>query len=114
MSTNSSIEREGRVVSEVLVLLGELGRGDLVEGLEEVVGGFNNRILNLVVENVNLDSCNTDLDTKNTKLVLEVKDLERHIEILESVLEDKDTEIEDLKDEIVDLNGKLASVRIGV
>jgi hypothetical protein len=41
MSTNSSIEREDRVVSEVLVLLGELGRGDLVEGLEEVVGGWD-------------------------------------------------------------------------
>jgi peptidoglycan hydrolase CwlO-like protein len=114
MSTNSSIEREDKIVTEVLVVLGELGREDLVEGLGGVVGGFNNRILNLVVENVNLDSCNTDLDTKNTKLVLEVKDLERHIEILESVLEDKDTEIDDLKDEIVDLNGKLASIRIGV
>jgi hypothetical protein len=40
MSTNSSVEREDKIVSEVLVLLGELGRGDLVEGLEEVVGGW--------------------------------------------------------------------------
>ena len=40
MSTNSSIEREDRVVSEVLVVLGEMGRGDLVEGLEEVVEGW--------------------------------------------------------------------------
>jgi predicted RNase H-like nuclease (RuvC/YqgF family) len=107
MSTNSSIEREDRVVSEVLVVLGEMGRGDLVEGLGEVVECFNNRILNLVVENVNLDSCNTDLDTKNTDLILEIKDLERDMERLESVLEDKDTEIEEL-------NEKLASVRIGV
>jgi hypothetical protein len=41
MSTNSSIEREDRVVSEVLVVLGELGRGDLVEGLGEVVGDWD-------------------------------------------------------------------------
>ena len=40
MSTNSSIEREDRVVSEVLVVLGEMGRGDLVEGLEEIVEGW--------------------------------------------------------------------------
>ena len=40
MSTNSSIEREDRVVSEGLVVLGEMGRGDLVEGLEEVVEGW--------------------------------------------------------------------------
>jgi hypothetical protein len=40
MSTNSSIEREDRVVSEVLVVLGELGREDLVEGLEEIVEGW--------------------------------------------------------------------------
>jgi hypothetical protein len=107
MGTNSSIEREDKIVTEVLVVLGELGRDDLVGGLIEVVEGFNNRILNLVVENVNLDSCNTDLDTKNTELVLEIKDLER-------VIEDKDTEIGDLEDEIRDLNGKLDSVRVGV
>lgn len=40
MSTNSSIEREDRVVSEVLVVLGEMGRGDLVEGLGGVVEGW--------------------------------------------------------------------------
>ena len=40
MSTNSSIEREDRVVSEVLVVLGEMGRDDLVEGLEEIVEGW--------------------------------------------------------------------------
>jgi hypothetical protein len=107
MGSNSSIEREDKIVTEVLVVLGELGRGDLVEGLGEVVGGFNNRILNLVVENVNLDSCNTDL-------MLEIKDLERDIEILEDVIEDRDTDIGDLEDEIVGLNRKLASVRIGV
>jgi hypothetical protein len=41
MSTNSSIEREDRVVSEVLVVLGEMGRGDLVEGLGGVVGDWD-------------------------------------------------------------------------
>ena len=41
MSTNSSVEREDKIVSEVLVVLGELGRGDLVEGLEEVVGDWD-------------------------------------------------------------------------
>ena len=40
MSTNSSVEREDKIVSEVLVLLGEMGRGDLVEGLGEIVGGW--------------------------------------------------------------------------
>jgi hypothetical protein len=40
MSTNSSIEREDRVVSEVLVVLREMGRGDLVEGLGEIVEGL--------------------------------------------------------------------------
>jgi hypothetical protein len=40
MRTNSSIEREDRVVSEVLVVLGEMGRGDLVEGLGEIVEGW--------------------------------------------------------------------------
>lgn len=35
---NSSIEREDKIVTEVLVVLGELGREDLVEGLKEVVG----------------------------------------------------------------------------
>ena len=107
MGSNSSVEREDKIVTEVLVLLGELGRGDLVGGLKEVIEGFNNRILNLVVENVNLDSCNTDL-------MLEIKDLERDIEILEDVIEDRDTDIGDLEDEIVGLNRKLASVRIGV
>ena len=104
---NSSVEREDKIVTEVLVVLGELGRDDLVGGLVEVVEGFNNRILNLVVENVNLDSCNTDL-------MLEIKDLERDIEILEDVIEDRDTDIGDLEDEIVGLNRKLASIRIGV
>jgi hypothetical protein len=107
MGSNSSVEREDKIVTEVLVVLGELGRGDLVGGLGGVVEGFNNRILNLVVENVNLDSCNTDL-------MLEIKDLERDIEILEDVIEDRDTDIGDLEDEIVGLNRKLASVRIGV
>jgi hypothetical protein len=40
MSTNSSIEREDRVVSEVLVVLGEMGREDLVGGLKEVIEGW--------------------------------------------------------------------------
>ena len=40
MGSNSSVEREDKIVTEVLVVLGELGRGDLVEGLEEVVGGW--------------------------------------------------------------------------
>ncbi len=40
MSTNSSVEREDKIVTEVLVVLGELGRGDLVEGLVEVVEGW--------------------------------------------------------------------------
>jgi hypothetical protein len=40
MSTNSSIEREDKIVTEVLVVLGEMGRGDLVEGLKEVIEGW--------------------------------------------------------------------------
>jgi hypothetical protein len=90
MSTNSSIEREDRVVSEVLVVLGEMGREDLVGGLKEVIGDFNNRILNLVVENVNLDSCNTDL-------MLEIKDLERDVERLERDVEYMREEIGELQ-----------------
>ena len=38
---NSSVEREDKIVTEVLVVLGELGRGDLVEGLVEVVGDWD-------------------------------------------------------------------------
>jgi hypothetical protein len=41
MGSNSSVEREDRVVSEVLVVLGEMGRGDLVEGLGGVVGDWD-------------------------------------------------------------------------
>ena len=41
MGSNSSIEREGRVVSELLVVLGEMGRDDLVGGLVEVVEGWD-------------------------------------------------------------------------
>jgi hypothetical protein len=41
MSTNSRIEREDKIVTELLVVLGELGREDLVEGLVEVVGGWD-------------------------------------------------------------------------
>jgi hypothetical protein len=41
MGSNSSVEREDKIVTEVLVLLGELGREDLVEGLEEVVEGWD-------------------------------------------------------------------------
>ena len=40
MSTNSSIEREDKIVTEVLVVLGEMGREDLVEGLKEVIEGW--------------------------------------------------------------------------
>ena len=47
MGTNSSIEREDKIVTEVLVVLGELGRDDLVGGLIEVVEGLGNRILGL-------------------------------------------------------------------
>lgn len=61
-----------QVVSEVIEIVRESGRADLVEPLKAIIEDFNNRILNLVVENVNLDSCNTDLDTKNTELVLEI------------------------------------------
>ena len=39
MSANSSIEREDKIVTEVLAVLGEMGRDDLVEGLKEVVAG---------------------------------------------------------------------------
>ncbi len=114
MGSNSSIEREDKIVTEVLVVLGEMGREDLREGLGEVVEEWGNRILGLVVENVNLDSCNTDLDTNNTELVLEITNAWKTIERLEGVIEDKDTEIGDLEDKIEELNGKLASVRIGV
>jgi hypothetical protein len=41
MGSNSSIEREDKIVTEVLVVLGEMGRGDLVEGLGGVVGGWD-------------------------------------------------------------------------
>jgi regulator of replication initiation timing len=68
----SSIERTDKVITEVLLVLEELGRVDLVEPLKDSIEDFNNRILNLVVENVNLDSCNTALDTK---LVLEIGEL---------------------------------------
>jgi hypothetical protein len=37
---NSSVEREDKIVTEVLVVLGEMGREDLVEGLEEVIEGW--------------------------------------------------------------------------
>jgi hypothetical protein len=40
MGSNSSVEREDKIVTEVLVVLGELGRGDLVEGLKEVIEGW--------------------------------------------------------------------------
>jgi hypothetical protein len=41
MGNNSSIEREDKIVTEVLVVLGEMGRGDLREGLVEVVEGWD-------------------------------------------------------------------------
>jgi hypothetical protein len=41
MGSNSSVEREDKIVTEVLVVLGEMGRGDLVEGLGEVVGDWD-------------------------------------------------------------------------
>jgi hypothetical protein len=44
---NSSVEREDKIVTEVLVVLGELGRDDLVGGLVEVVEGLGNRIVGL-------------------------------------------------------------------
>jgi hypothetical protein len=40
MGSNSSVEREDKIVTEVLVVLGELGRGDLVGGLGGVVEGW--------------------------------------------------------------------------
>lgn len=43
MSSNSSIEREDKIVTEVLVVLGEVGREDLVEGLGEVVEELGDR-----------------------------------------------------------------------
>jgi hypothetical protein len=79
-------ECKEQVVSEVIEVLRESGRDDLVGSLKAIIEDFNNRILKLVVENVNLDSCNTDLDTKNTELVLEVEGLKRVIEILEGVI----------------------------
>ena len=47
MGSNSSVEREDKIVTEVLVVLGELGRGDLVGGLGGVVEGLGNRIVGL-------------------------------------------------------------------
>jgi hypothetical protein len=44
---NSSVEREDKIVTEVLVVLGELGRDDLVGGLGGVVGDLGNRIVGL-------------------------------------------------------------------
>ncbi len=41
MGSNSSVEREDKIVTEVLVVLGEMGRGDLVEGLGGVVGDWD-------------------------------------------------------------------------
>ena len=41
MGSNSSVEREDKIVTEVLVVLGEMGRGDLVEGLGGVVEGWD-------------------------------------------------------------------------
>jgi hypothetical protein len=43
MGTNSSIEREDKIVTEVLAVLGEMGRDDLVDGLKEVVEGLGDR-----------------------------------------------------------------------
>jgi hypothetical protein len=40
MGSNSSVEREDKIVTEVLVVLGEMGREDLVEGLKEVIEGW--------------------------------------------------------------------------
>ena len=48
MSSNSSIEREDKIVTEVLVVLGEMGREDLVEGLKEVVEGLGDRVVGVV------------------------------------------------------------------
>jgi hypothetical protein len=48
MGTNSSIEREDKIVTEVLVVLGEMGRGDLVEGLKEVVEELGDRVVGLL------------------------------------------------------------------
>jgi chromosome segregation ATPase len=89
----SSIERTDKVIAEVLLVLEELGRVDLVESLKDSIEDFNNRILTLVVENVNLDSCNTDL-------MLKINDLEKNIENLKGVIEDKATEIGDLEEVI--------------
>ena len=47
MGSNSSVEREDKIVTEVLVVLGEMGRGDLVGGLVEVIEGLGNRIVGL-------------------------------------------------------------------
>jgi hypothetical protein len=66
-----------QVVSEVVEVLRESGRADLVEPLKAIIEDFNNRILNLVVENVNLDSCNTDLDTEIVELRSALGDVER-------------------------------------
>jgi hypothetical protein len=41
MGSNSSVEREDKIVTEVLVVLGEMGREDLVEGLKEVIEGWD-------------------------------------------------------------------------
>jgi hypothetical protein len=41
MGNNSSIEREDKIVTEVLVVLGEMGRDDLREGLVGVVEGWD-------------------------------------------------------------------------
>ena len=122
-------EYQEQVLLEVIGIVRESGRDGLVEPLKAIIEDFNNRILNLVVENVNLDSCNTDLynripkpgrcntdlDTKDTDLVLGVKALENAVERLEWVIGDREEKIRDLEDEIVELNGKLDSVReVGV
>ncbi len=45
---NSSIEREDKIVTEVVRVLGEMGRDDLVEPLKEVVGELGNRMVGLL------------------------------------------------------------------
>jgi hypothetical protein len=68
-----------QVLLEVVGVMRESGREDLVEPLDDIIDDLGTRILGLVREN-------TDLDTENTKLVLEGKDLLRTIDILEGVI----------------------------
>jgi hypothetical protein len=59
---SSSVEREGMVITEVLLVLEESGRGDLVGGLKEVVGDWDRerkgliKTINILENVINLES----------------------------------------------------------